>query len=327
MIPPLSTPVTMTLQEVLLLLESLLSATEGKTPLADALHTLHQRLAGGAAAPAVGMTFREAAEASLQARAHRRPATRAALRSYTTRMLAYPRLADTPLGQVDIPLCRALLAECFHPGPHVQRKAQSVLHSIFAYSIRHGWCTRNPAEGIDLTPAQEREVRPLSIPQIRRLLRCCARPRFRCMDPAVRLMLWCGIRPGEVQRLSWRDIDPAEATVYIPPQHSKTGGARAVPLRGGAAVLAELRPPAEQRIAPRSWNYLWKELRRTAKLHHWQQDALRHTFASYHLKHFHNIILLQEEMGHRDSHLLQTRYLNLRHITKRDARTFFNHIC
>ena len=58
------------------------------------------------------------------------------------------------------------------------------------------------------------------------------------MNAAVRLMLRCGIRPGEVQRLRWGDIAPAEKMVYVESHAGKTGGARAVPLRGGALDLA-----------------------------------------------------------------------------------------
>ena len=40
-------------------------------------------------------------------------------------------------------------------------------------------------------------------------------------------------------------------------------------------------------------------------------------------KAFHNINLLQEEMGHRDSNLLRTRYLNMRNLTTNAATAFF----
>ena len=56
----------------------------------------------------------------------------------------------------------------------------------------------------------------------------------------------------------------------------------------------------------------------------WINDVLRHTFASYHLKHFKNLILLQAEMGHRDLNLLRSRYVNMQGITKDDAWIFFN---
>ncbi|MBQ9829528.1 MAG: hypothetical protein IJO38_04235, partial [Akkermansia sp.] len=57
----------------------------------------------------------------------------------------------------------------------------------------------------------------------------------------------------------------------------------------------------------------WRELRRAAgwnsPAHPWPQDALRHTFASYHLSHFRSYAELQVEIGHRDATLLRTRYL------------------
>lgn len=42
-----------------------------------------------------------------------------------------------------------------------------------------------------------------------------------------------------------------------------------------------------------------------------------------HLKRYHNLLLLQEEMGHRNASLLQTRYLNLRHLRRSAAVRFF----
>lgn len=323
MIPSLYTPVTMSLQDVLLLMETMLRQEPLTEPqrLTETFENLRRQLETDCDVPAV--SFRDAVQASLAARSHRRPSTLSDLRSYTARMLAFPDVADTPLNKIDIALCKTIMAECFKPSPHVQRKAQSVLNSIFTYAMRHGWCMCNPATAIDLRPAKEREVRPLTLRQIRRLLKCCAAPEFCNMDAAVRLMLWCGVRPGEVQRLRWRDIDPQEGVVYISPQHSKTGGARMVPLHGAAKMLAEHTHPADELIAPPSWCTLWQRLRKAAGLIPWQQDALRHSFASYHLKYYHNIVRLQEEMGHRDSSLLRTRYLNLRHITRRDAGVFF----
>ena len=44
----------------------------------------------------------------------------------------------------------------------------------------------------------------------------------------------------------------------------------------------------------------------------WRQDALRHTFASYHLSHFRSYAELQLEIGHRDAALLRTRHVDMR---------------
>ncbi len=269
------------------------------------------------------VSFREAISASLKARIHRRPSTRRDLQSFTNRMLCFRDISQQSLRSISPPVCHQMMNELFNHSPHVYRKAQTILHSIFSYGRRQGWCERNPAESLMIPPVTEERINILTMQQIRLLIKGCKRPHLRSMNAAVRLMLWCGIRPGEVQRLRWGDIDPAENMVYVEPHASKTGGARAVPLRGGARVLITENHPPDELIAPRNWIRLWQRLRNTSKLRPWQRDALRHTFASLHLKHFHNILKLQEEMGHRDSSLLRTRYLNLRGVRSSSARDFF----
>ncbi len=208
---------------------------------------------------------------------------------------------------------------------HSYRKAQSVLHSIFSYAMRQRWCDYNPAKAILRPPVIEQRIEILTIPQIQVLVRCTHTiGDLQSMDAALRLMLWCGVRPAEVRRLQWGDIDKIEKVVYIEGMNSKTGGARAVPLRGGALSLLQEQHPMDALIAPKDWNRLWKRLRCSAGFDAWQNDALRHTFASMHLKRFHNLLLLQEEMGHRNSVLLQTRYLNLRHLSRSAAARFFS---
>ena len=269
------------------------------------------------------VSFEQAVQASLQARQYRRPSTKADLKSFTQRMLRWGQLSARPLREISIEECRNMLEQIFGHSAHSFRKAQTILHSIFCYGQKQGWCTHNPAKAIITPPVVEERIEILSTRQINALLHACEEPEFRSMAPAVYLMLWCGIRPGEVRRLRWQDIDLREKMVYIEGQHSKTGGARAIPLRGEATKIGMHKRVDADLIAPRNWNRLWKRLRNRAGLKNWQQDALRHTFASLHLKFFHNLPRLQEEMGHRDCSLLRTRYLNLRNVSASAARRFF----
>lgn len=269
-------------------------------------------------------TFIRALQASLNARKHRRPSTLADLRSYTTRILKFSRWEERDIRSISCRECRNLLNTHFGKSAHIFGKARTVLHSIFSHAQRQGWCEHNPVDGIDTRPLYEEKIRALTLKEIRALMEAADTENLRDMDAALRLMLWCGVRPGEMQRLKWRDIDRRENCVYIDSNASKTGGTRAIPLRGAARKLRRMQFPPEERIAPRNWLRQWARLRRRAGLQHWQRDALRHTFASFHLKYFHNLYLLQEEMGHRDSHLLRTRYLNLRNISARGAHVFFN---
>lgn len=269
-------------------------------------------------------TFREAAEESLHMRAHRRPSTLADLRSYINRFITVADWVDKDIRRVTRKECRALLEKEFNSSGHVFLKAKSVLHSIFSLAIKQGWCEKNPVSGIMGKRVKEERIEILKTQQIAALMKAMLSPDMQCMQAAVRLMLWCGVRPGEIQRLQWRDIDFREKEVYIESHASKTGGARAIPLRGGALRLKEFRQKDHELIAPNDWNRMWAKLRRRAGFDDWQKDVLRHTFASMHLKYFHNLFLLQEEMGHRDSSLLRTRYLNLRNLSRREAYIFFN---
>ena len=269
------------------------------------------------------VSFETAIRESLRARQIRRPSTVADLRSYMNRILDDAEYNDLSLRSITSEQCMGLLRKLFSHSPHVFRKAKSVLHSIFSYGQRRGWCHSNPVKAIDCPPVYEERIVPLTGSQIRALMRACRHEDLVSMLPATQLLLWCGIRPGEVRRLRWRDIDKREKCVYIEGRVSKTGGPRAVPLRGGARELLQYNRNGDEFIAPKNWNRLWKKLRKRAGLLNWQRDVLRHTFASYHLKCFHNLPQLQEEMGHRDSNLLRTRYLNVRYVSTSTARRFF----
>ena len=136
---------------------------------------------------------------------------------------------------------------------------------------------------------------------------------------AVGMMLYAGIRPHEVARLTWAQVDLQARAIYILPRHSKTGGARRVTIhRPLMRILKSHKHAENEKICPRNWLHHWRELRRAAgwdsPARHWPQDALRHTFASYHLSHFRSYAELQVEIGHRDASLLRTRYVDQRGV-------------
>ena len=69
------------------------------------------------------------------------------------------------------------------------------------------------------------------------------------------------------------------------------------------------RRAGHERICPPNWCRRWAGLHRAAGFPRWQQDVLRHTFATHHLTTFRNYAELQLEMGHRSATLLRTRYI------------------
>lgn len=272
------------------------------------------------------VTLRKAMEVSLQEREERRPSTVQELRWIFRRFMKRASgFAGMKLRNIRASHCKEALDKLFDT-PQQFRKGRIVLHSVFACGIRHGWCSSNPVDGVLKPRVQEAEITALTLEQIEKLLREAQEPEHRECAAVLGLMLWAGVRPTEAQRLSWEDINWEEGAILLPARHSKTGGARCITLQpvlrewllgcGGAEQTGAIRP--------QDWHARWRRLRREADIGEWQQDVLRHTFASYHLKHFRNLSQLQLEMGHSTLALLRTRYLNMRGISQDQARLFWS---
>lgn len=249
------------------------------------------------------VTFREAATASLCSRGHLRPVSRRDLRYFTRRMLAREEFAGMPLNKISTFQCRRLLESSFGGSVSLFVKGRSILHGIFSYGIQREWCDSNPVTRISTPKKQERTIFPLTLREVERLKAVVRRPRFHDMKLSLSLLLYCGIRPTEVARLKRENIYWDDKQVVIPPNTSKTGGGRVVPMR----CMRGLSP--KELIIPNNWHRRWRDVRRAAGFRHWVPDHCRHTFASYYAAHFRDLHALQVEMGHRDSSLLRSRYV------------------
>lgn len=248
--------------------------------------------------------FEVVAWASVEARSGRRPATRQDLRHFVRRMLRVEGVAERPLRAMSTRECRILLERAFGGSVHSYRKGRAILHSIFAYGIRHEWCDVNPVDRIEVPPVKEKIIRPLTVPETERLKETVEQVEHQSMRLSLYLMMYCGVRPAEVSRIvPERDILWRERQLIIRPGTSKTGGGRVVPLR----KLNYLRKA--EAVIPRNWMNRWRELRHAAGLHDWNPDTLRHTFATYHALYYRNLEQLRLEMGHRDVDLLRSRYV------------------
>lgn len=257
------------------------------------------------------VTFEKAVEAALEARKDRRARTIWDFRYFARRFMKQCKgLAQRRVRAITPTECAGYIDVAFDT-PRQRQKARMVLSGVFSTAMKRGWCDVNPVARVEVPRIVEQRIEILQTSEIERLV-STARQYLggRCLA-AVGMMLYAGIRPHEVARLSWEQVDIEGGSIAILPQHSKTGGARSVtihpPLRrllAGCAAVGE-------RICPPQWLLHWRELRRKAGFTSWIPDVLRHTFASYHLRHFHSYTELQYETGHRDSSLLRTRYVNM----------------
>lgn len=271
------------------------------------------------------VTFTAAVMALRKDREGRRVRTIREIRNITDRLLqGDPGLAQRKVRGISTQDCRRLIEENFST-PRQQAKARTILHGLFALSQRQGWCTENPVAALPRPALVEEEINALPWATLRRLLKQARKPEHRPCMPALGLMLWAGVRPAEVLRLTWEDIDWDEKVISLRARHSKTGGSRHITLHKVLATwLKDAGIQQSGSICPPNWGRRWKRLRLAAGAVPWPQDVLRHTFASYHVKQWHSFERLQEEMGHRSARLLRTRYLSMKGITKAQVSRFWN---
>ena len=265
------------------------------------------------------VTFEKAVEAALEARIHRRVRTVNDFRYFTRRfMKRCPGLAKRRVRAITPQECTRYIEMAFDT-PRQRLKARLILSGVFSTAIKKGWCSSNPVAQVEVPRVEEKQVPILTPEEIKNISTAAEEYADGRCAAAVGMMLYAGIRPHEVERLNWGQVDLQEQAIYIQPRHSKTGGSRRVTIHKPLLrLLHKYKQPSTCSICPANWQTHWRQLRRAAgwdsSSHSWQQDALRHTFASYHLSHFRSYAELQVELGHRDATLLRTRYVDQRGV-------------
>ena len=205
-------------------------------------------------------------------------------------------------------------------------KGRTMLHGLFEFALRREWCDKNPIKRIERRKVVEKEIQPLKLSETKRLITTAQRESPNCAVAAA-LLVYTGIRPREVRRLTWRDIDTEEKTITVRSQCSKTGGVRQVEIPPvlNRLLIAHSSEFKEEKICPPNWQRRWRKIRDNSGFRgRWVCDVLRHTYASFHAKNYADLPRLQLNMGHRDLSLLRSRYVNMLGISRAEAKCFFN---
>lgn len=262
----------------------------------------------------------------LASKQHLRPDSRRDIRYLGSRLLrTRPDLAQRTFDDFSLSDCEQWLEDTFTT-PSQFNKGRTLLHALFQFACCREWCSRNPLRYLAKKRVVEQEIVPLQLEQTQHIIAESHRQYSGACAPAVALLLWAGLRPTELQRIRWGDIDLAEKSITIRSVCSKTGGVRQVDIcRPLLACLKRHARAAHHAITPPNWPSKWKNIRDAAGFKGcWVQDVLRHTYASYHAKRFKNLALLQLNMGHRDQSLLRARYVNMKGISQTNALAYFS---
>jgi integrase len=135
------------------------------------------------------------------------------------------------------------------------------------------------------------------------------------IEPSVLPMLavgaFAGLRDAEIKRLDWSEVDLARGHVEVKAAKAKSARRRIVPIQPNLA--AWLRPYSRLtgEVVPQGARGKLERVRKAARLPHWPQNGLRHSFASYRLAAIHDAPRVASELGHTSPQMLYSTYREL----------------
>jgi integrase len=193
-----------------------------------------------------------------------------------------------------------------------------VLIVMFNYAVKRGYATSNPAAKTEKTDGIDSPPGILTVAETARLLEN-ASPE---LLPYVAIGAFAGLRRAELERLDWSEIDFDENFIEVTAKKAKTARRRLVQMQPN---LREWLLPLRRhtgKVAPDNFRKQFDAARTTARIAEWPDNALRHSFASYHVAHFKNTKSLALEMGHTTTTLIFSNYRQL--VKPKEAERYWN---
>jgi len=134
---------------------------------------------------------------------------------------------------------------------------------------------------------------------------------------------FAGLRRAELERLDWSEIDFESGLIEVTAQNSKTAQRRLVTMQPNLRKwLLPVRKHQGNVTPSNCFRELFEQARSAARIAEWPDNALRHSFASYHLAHFKNAASTALELGHHDSRITFAHYREL--VKPKDAEKYWN---
>ena len=191
--------------------------------------------------------------------------------------------------------------------PQSRNNHRTVLSALFAYGVGRNYCRENPVTKTAKAKVVRGEPGIFTPDQMRKLLDK-APARFL---PFVAIGGFAGLRTAEIERLDWSAVDLPGRLIEVSAKNAKTAQRRLVVV---SETLAAWLAPLAKKSGPvadvGSLRIDRAATLKDAEVKDWPDNALRHSFASYHLAHHKNAAALAAELGHTNSKVLYAHYRN-----------------
>ena len=193
--------------------------------------------------------------------------------------------------------------------------------SLLSFAVKRSYAAANPFKAIDKVRVPAKAPGILSPQECQKLLNAAGDRVL----PLIAIQAFCGVRHAETLRLSWSDIDMARGFVHVEAEKAK--GARRRLVEMSPNLKEWLLPYAGRsgKLWPWSHEMYYQELgavRVSAGIKRWPSNALRHSYASYHLAFYQNAAALALQMGHTSQTMIFSNYREV--VTPDEAQRYWS---
>ena len=206
--------------------------------------------------------------------------------------------------------------------PLTRNHYRALVVLAFNFAVEQGYLLDKPTSGKKIAKAKVVGDAPgiLTVTETARLLEAAAPDVL----PFIAIGLFAGLRRAEIHRLDWREIDFESGLIEVKAAKSKTAQRRFVSMQPN---LREWLLPVRKHkgsVTPGEIKFRaeFDQARAAAGITEWPDNALRHSFASYHLAHFKNAASTALELGHHDSRVTFAHYREL--VKPKEAERYWN---
>jgi integrase len=200
-----------------------------------------------------------------------------------------------------------------------RNNSRRALRSAFSFAVKRKYCLDNEVAKTAKAKEPQTNIGILTISEAASLLENAATDVL----PYIAIGLFAGLRRAEIERLDWSEIDFESGLIEVTAQNSKTAQRRLVTMQPNLREwLLPLRKHKGNVTPSNCFRELFEQAREAARIAEWPDNALRHSFASYHLAHFKNAASTALELGHHDSRITFAHYREL--VKPKNAEKYWN---
>lgn len=215
--------------------------------------------------------------------------------------------AETMVSEIATRRVADYLDSLTHLSPNSRNCIGVHLRTFFNYAVACGYCASEPVGAVGKAKYVAAPVGIISPEQLKDVL-IAAEPH---VLPFIAIGAFAGLRVAELMRLDWAQVDLQDGFIEVTALNAKSARRRLVKIL--PALAAWIAPLAEKEGPVWPYKHALPSYHlagplKAAGIKVWPRNALRHSFASYHIAHFKDAAALALEMGHTTTQLIFQHY-------------------